>query len=63
MLIFKLGLILDTVRYGYKLFFKDNIPTSKDFRPNNKSALSKPTFLWEELVFLEQLGLVSDLLL
>ena len=34
----------------------DNIPPPKNFRPNNKSALSKPTFLWEELVRLDQLG-------
>ena len=37
--------ILETVRYGYKLVFIDDVSPPKDFRPNNKSALSKPTFL------------------
>ena len=39
--------IVDTVRYGYKLVFKNDTPPPRDYRPNNKLALAKPTFLWE----------------
>ena len=39
--------IIETVKYCYKLVFIDDVPPPKDFCPNNKSALSKPTFLWE----------------
>ena len=38
------------------MVFTDNEPPPRDIRPNNKSDLSKPTFLWEELVRLEELG-------
>ena len=48
--------IIETVKYGYKLVFTDNILPPTYFLQNNKSALSKPTFLWEELVRLEKLG-------
>ena len=47
--------VLETIRYRYKLVFENALPP-RDFRPNNKSALSKPTFLWEELLRLEQVG-------
>ena len=48
--------ILDTVKVGYKLVFIDNKPPPSNFRENNKSALSKPVFLCEELLHLESLG-------
>ena len=32
--------ILETIKYRYKLVFIDYVPPPKDFRPNNKSALS-----------------------
>jgi hypothetical protein len=49
--------ILDTVRYGYKLVFTE--PPPKDVRPNNRSALAKPDFLWTELLRLESLGCIK----
>ena len=49
--------ILDTVRYGYKLVFTE--PPPKDVRPNNRSALAKPYFLWTELLSLESLGCIK----
>ena len=48
--------ILETSKYSYRLVFIDDVPPPKDLCPNNKSALSKPTFLWEELIRLESLG-------
>ena len=48
--------IKDTVRLGYKLVFIDNKPPPSNFRENNRSALSKPVFLYEELLRLESLG-------
>ena len=48
--------IIETVKYSYKLVFIGGVPPPKDYLANNKSALSKPTFLWEELVRLESLG-------
>ena len=48
--------ILDTVRYGYKLVFIDNKTPPSSFKENNKSALNKPSFLYEELLRLESLG-------
>jgi hypothetical protein len=48
--------ILDTVRFGYKLVFIDNKPPPSNFRENNRSALSKSFFLYEELLRLESLG-------
>ena len=47
--------VLKTIRYGYKLVF-ENAPPPRDFRPKNKSTLTKLTFLYEELLRLEQLG-------
>ena len=41
--------VLETIRYGYKLIFK-HAPPPRDFRPNNKSALSNPDFLYSELL-------------
>ena len=48
--------IKDTVRLGYKLVFIDNKPPPSNFRENKRSALSKPVFLYEELLRLESLG-------
>jgi hypothetical protein len=48
--------ILDTVHLGYKLVFIDGKTPPSSFRENNKSALNKPTFLYEELLRLESLG-------
>ena len=48
--------ILDTVCLGYKLVFIDGKTPPSSFKENNKSALSKPTFLYEELLCLESLG-------
>ena len=48
--------ILETVRYGYKLVFIDNKSPPSSFKENNKSALNKPSFLYEELLRLESLG-------
>ena len=42
--------VLDTVQYGYKLIFLDNVPPPPSFLPNNKSALSQETFLYDELL-------------
>ena len=51
--------VLDTVTVGYKLIFiNDEIPPSS-FLPNNKSALSQKTFLFSELLRLEQLGCIK----
>ena len=51
--------VLDTVSLGYKLIFiNDEIPPSS-FLPNNKSALSQKTFLFSELLRLEQLGCIK----
>jgi hypothetical protein len=48
--------ILDTVRFSYKLVFIDGKTPPSSFKENNKSALNKPTFLYEELLRLESLG-------
>ena len=37
------------------MFINDE-PPPRAIRPNNASAFSKPTFLWEELLRLEELG-------
>ena len=49
---------LETIRYGHKLVFEKDTPPPPpcDFRPKNKSALSRPSFLYDELLHLEQLG-------
>ena len=55
--------ILETVRYGYKLFFIDDVPPPKDFRPYNKSALSKPTFFGKSWYCLKVWVVQSELIL
>ena len=50
--------VLDTLKLGYKLIFIDNVSPPSSFLPNNKSALSQESFLYTELLRLEQLGCI-----
>ena len=50
--------VLDTVTVGYRLIFINNEIPPSSFLPNNKSALSQKTFLYSELLRLEQLGCI-----
>ena len=45
--------IKDTVRWGYKLVFIDNKPPPRNYRANNRSALSNSEFLLKQLLHLE----------
>ena len=49
--------IIDLVKEGYKLEFDELPPPS--FTKNNKSALNKPEFVYNELLRLEQLGCIQ----
>ena len=46
---------VDTIKEVYKLMFINDEPP-RAIRPNNTFALSKPTFLLEELIGLEEFG-------
>ena len=48
--------VLDTVEFGYKLIFIDNVSPPSSFLPKNKSALYQETFT--ELLRLEKLGCI-----
>ena len=52
--------IIDTVSSGYQLIFKNNQPPPVFYKRNNKSALDKGDFIYQELKRLESLGCIKS---
>ena len=50
--------VLQSISEGYRLIFINDIPPPTIYLPNNKSALSQKTFLYSELIRLEQFGCI-----
>jgi hypothetical protein len=51
--------VLETIKYGYKIVFEDDILPPPFYKVNNASALDKPVFLLTELLRLEELGCIK----
>lgn len=51
--------VVETVRVGYKLVFEGGVPPPPSFKNNNRSALQKPDFTYNELLRLESLGCIK----
>ena len=52
--------IVDTVTSGYELIFMNNQPPPPFYKRNNKSALDKSEFVYQELKRLESLGCIKS---
>ena len=52
--------IVDTVTSGYELIFMHNQPPPPFYKRNNKSALDKSEFVYQELKRLESLGCIKS---
>ena len=51
--------VVETVRVGYKLVFEGGVPPPPSFKCNDRSALQKPDFTYNELLRLESLGCIK----